>query len=81
MNQTKPETCEWCHVSEYLALSEGPGRVVGAVARSIMGVYVPLPDDFKFWWCTKCNHRCMTDELKEAFLAVEKASFVERKGA
>lgn len=55
------------------AISSGPGRVVGAIASSIMGVYAPLPDDFTFEYCPPCKRRNMTPELEARFLAVEKA--------
>lgn len=55
-------------------ISKGPGRVVGAIARSITGVHVPLPDDFEFEYCPKCNVRNMTSELEQRFLAVEAAA-------
>ncbi len=55
-------------------ISSGPGRVVGAIARSITGVYVPLPDDFTFEYCAKCSQRNMTPELEARFLEVERAA-------
>lgn len=61
-------------------ISRGPGRIVGPIARSITGVHVPLPDDFEFEYCPKCNQRNMTPELTERFLAVENAA-EERKRA
>lgn len=60
------------------AISRGPGRVVGAIARSITGVYVPLPDDFEFEFCPTCNVRNMTPELEARFLAVESAAHPRR---
>lgn len=56
------------------AISKGPGRVVGAIARSPMGVFVPLPDDFEFEYCPKCNQRKMTPELEARFLTIEAAA-------
>lgn len=53
------------------AISKGPGRVVGAIARSITGVSVPLPEDFTFEYCPKCDVRNMTPELEARFLAIE----------
>lgn len=56
------------------AVSTGPGRVVGAIARSLEGVMTTLPDDFDFQYCPKCNQRNMTPELEQRFLAVEQAA-------
>ena len=53
------------------AISSGPGRVVGAVARSLPGVFAPLPDNFTFEYCPPCKRRNMTPELEQRFLAVE----------
>lgn len=61
------------------AISRGPGRVVGAIARSITGVSVPLPDDFEFEYCPKCNQRNMTPELEARFLSVEDAARTKEK--
>ena len=55
------------------AISSGPGRVVGAIARSLSGVYAPLPDDFAYEYCPSCRHRNMTPELEQRFLGAEAA--------
>ena len=73
----KPKTCEFCKSAHHLALSEGPGRVVGPIARNILGIEVPLPDDFRFWWCTACNHRCIDDAMVQAFWDIEQAGLVK----
>jgi hypothetical protein len=54
------------------SISKGPGRVVGAIARDIMGVYAPLPDDFEFEYCKPCQKRNLTPELEARFFEVEK---------
>lgn len=53
-------------------ISSGPGRTVGPIARSILGILVPLPDDFEFEYCPRCAARNMTPELEARFLEVEK---------
>ena len=62
------------------AISSGPGRVVGAIARSLSGVYAPLPDDFTFEYCPPCRRRHMAPELEQRFLAVEAAHQGKEKG-
>ena len=55
------------------SISSGPGRIVGPIARSLSGVSAPLPDDFTFEYCARCEKRNMTPELEQRFLAVEAA--------
>jgi tRNA A37 threonylcarbamoyladenosine dehydratase len=69
------EQCWLC--KDPLILSMGPGRKVGPIARSIEGVFAPLPDDFEYAYCGKCNQRNMTQELKERFWEIEKR-YLER---
>ena len=63
------------------SISSGPGRYVGAIAKSILGVMVPLPDNFTFEYCKKCNVRHMTPELKRRLLAVESAGLAKENEA
>lgn len=55
------------------AISSGPGRYVGAIARSLAGTSVPLPTGFEFRYCPKCGVRDMTPELEQRFLTIEAA--------
>ena len=63
-----------CFCGEVWSTSSGPGRVVGAIARSIVGVQVPLPDDFTFEYCAACEKRNLTPELEARFLEVERVA-------
>jgi hypothetical protein len=76
----RPAQCATCKSDEHLALSNGPGRVVGAFARSIEGVAAPLPSDLAFWWCLECNHRCMTEALEKQLRDAETAYLAASKG-
>lgn len=70
-------SCPYCNGP--WSVSSGPGRVVGPIARSIMGVIVPLPDDFTFEYCPPCRKRNMTPELEARFLEVERAALAPGK--
>jgi len=54
------------------AVSRGPGRHVGPIARSLPGVLAPLPDEFEYEYCPSCQVRNITPEIEEMFLAFEK---------
>lgn len=55
------------------SISNGPGRLVGPIARTLAGVSAPLPDHFVFEYCARCAKRNMTPELEQRLLAVEAA--------
>lgn len=63
---TKP-SCETCKTDAHVALSFGPGRTLGSVARKLDNVTAPLPDDFKYWLCCQCFARVLTPETVQAF--------------
>jgi hypothetical protein len=60
--------------STELTLSRGPGRTVGSFARSVQGVFAPIPDDLEYLVCSH-GHRQLTPEVESALLAAEN-SFV-----
>lgn len=59
-------------------ISKGPGRTVGPVANSILGVFAPIPDDFEFQYCAPCKKRNLTPELKGQLLGFERV-YLERQ--
>ena len=61
------------------SISQGPDRCVGPIARSLPGIFAPLPDDFTFEYCERCNRRNITPELEQRFLAVEAAYLKEKR--
>jgi hypothetical protein len=81
----KPEKCLICGSKEF-ELSSGSGRVVGPFARSISGIYAPIPANLAFWVCkTKGaeplrGHRQFTPELEKALRDAED-SFTRTRGS
>jgi len=63
--------CSNCKTDENVAVSRGPGRKLGPIARSIVNVELDLPDDFEYPYCTKCNTRILTPAVKASFAAIE----------
>ena len=60
-------------------ISNGPGRIVGPIARSIEGISAPLPDHFVYEYCARCGRRNMTPELEKRLLAIESAYLAASK--
>ena len=66
-----PDTKTHHHCGTPWAVSSGPNRSLGPIARSIHGVFYELPADFEYEYCPKCNSRNMTDELVNRFHVLE----------
>jgi len=64
--------CPYCKGS--WEVSRGPGRTLGAVARSFEGIFLPLPDDFEFEYCPRCKTRNLTPELEGRFARLEETA-------
>ncbi len=68
---------DFCGSTE-LTLSRGPGRTVGAFARSVHGVFAPIPDDLEYLVCSH-GHRQLTPEVEGALLAAEQTFLAAEK--
>jgi hypothetical protein len=64
--------CPSCLTGEFVKVSRGPGRRFGPIAHDFSAVEAPLPDDFEFFYCTKCNQRLLDADTLGRFLAEEK---------
>lgn len=64
-------TVKFCTSTEF-TLSRGPGRTVGPISRSILGVFAPIPADLEYWVCLH-GHRQLTPEIEMALRAAEDA--------
>lgn len=62
--------CRYC--GRVWSISVGPGRVVGAIARTLQGIKAPLPEDLKYEFCDNCNVRNLTPELLEKLQEIER---------
>lgn len=60
---------EFCDSTE-MTLSRGPGRTVGAIARSVEGVFAPIPDNLEYLVCSH-DHRQLTPGIEGALLGAE----------
>ena len=63
---TKP-ACQCCHTDEFVKVSSGPGRRIGPIANSIWAVNAPLPSDFEYLYCSKCDNRILDKETIKRF--------------